>query len=100
MKRVAEAASIETQHLGGVPAFLAEPGSEAVALALALTGANSASAVSYATEAGLFEETGCSTVICGPGDIEQAHAADESSRSPQLEACMAFLARLAERLGT
>ena len=90
MKRVADTASIETQHLGGVPAFLAEPGSEAVALALALTGANSASAVSYATEAGLFEEAGCSTVICGPGDIEQAHAADEFVTVAQLDACMAF----------
>ena len=98
MKRVADTASIETQHLGGVPAFLAEPGSEAVALALALTGANSASAVSYATEAGLFEEAGCSTVICGPGDIEQAHAADEFVTVAQLDACMAFLKKLAERL--
>ena len=83
-----------------VPAFLAEPGSEAVALALALTGANSASAVSYATEAGLFEEAGCSTVICGPGDIEQAHAADEFVTVAQLDACMAFLAKLAERLSS
>jgi acetylornithine deacetylase len=100
MKRVADTASIETQHLGDVPAFLAEPGSEAVALALALTGANSASAVSYATEAGLFEEAGCSTVICGPGDIEQAHAADEFVTVAQLDACMTFLAKLAQRLGT
>jgi acetylornithine deacetylase len=100
MKRVADTASIETQHLGDVPAFLAEPGSEAVALALALTGANSPSAVSYATEAGLFEEAGCSTVICGPGDIEQAHAADEFVTVAQLDACMTFLAKLAQRLGT
>ena len=100
MKRVADTASIETQHLGGVPAFLAEPGSEAVALALALTGANSASAVSYATEAGLFEEAGCSTVICGPGDIEQAHAADEFVTVAQLDACTAFLKRLAERMSS
>ena len=40
MRPVAPAASIETSHKGGVPAFLAKPGSEAVALALALTGAN------------------------------------------------------------
>ena len=98
MRRVADAASIETQHLGSVPAFLAEPRSEAVALALALTGANSTSAVSYATEAGLFEEVGCPTVICGPGDIEQAHAADEFVTVAQLDACMAFLAKLAAQI--
>jgi acetylornithine deacetylase len=98
MRRVTESAAIETQHLGSVPAFLAKPGSDAVALALALTGANATSAVSYATEAGLFEEAGCPTVICGPGDIAQAHAADEFVPVAQLDACMAFLAKLAERL--
>jgi len=98
MRRVAPAASIETLHQGSVPAFLAKPGSEAVALAMALTGANSTSTVSYGTEAGLFEEAGCPAVICGPGDIAQAHAADEFVTVVQLDACMAFLARLADRL--
>jgi acetylornithine deacetylase len=98
MRAVAPAAGIETSHEGGVPAFLAKPDSEAVALALALTGANATHAVSYATEAGLFEEAGCPTVICGPGDIEQAHAADEFVTLAQLEACMAFLAKLADQL--
>jgi acetylornithine deacetylase len=77
MQGVAPTASIETQHMGSVPAFLAKPGSEAVTLALALTGASATSTVPYGTEAGLFEEAGCPTVICGPGDIEQAHTADE-----------------------
>ncbi len=98
MKRIAPGAAIETTHLGSVPAFAAKPGSEAVALALALTGANAPRAVSYATEAGLFEEAGCPTVICGPGDIEQAHAADEFVSHEQLEACMTFLAKLADRM--
>jgi acetylornithine deacetylase len=92
-------AAIETSHLGSVPAFLAEPGSAAVALARSLTGANTTSTVSYGTEAGLFEAAGCPTAICGPGDIVQAHAADEFVAAAQLEACMAFLAKLAERLG-
>lgn len=98
MRRTAPAASIETSHLGSVPAFLAKPGSAAIALALSLTGANSTRAVSYGTEAGLFEQAGCPTVICGPGDIEQAHAADEFVTMAQLEACMTFLAKLAERM--
>lgn len=100
MRRVTQAASIETLHQGSVPAFLAKPCSDAVTLALALTGANSTSAVSYATEAGLFEEAGCPTVICGPGDIEQAHAPDEFVTIAQLDACMTFLAKLAERLSS
>jgi len=98
MRRVAPAASIDTLHQGSVPAFLAKPGSEAVALAMALTGADSTSTVSYGTEAGLFEEAGCLAVICGPGDIAQAHAADEFVTVAQLEACMAFLAKFADTL--
>jgi acetylornithine deacetylase len=100
MRRVAPTASIETQHRGSAPAFLAKPGSEAVALALALTGANATSTVSYGTEAGLFEEAGCPTVICGPGDIEQAHVADEFVVTAQLDACMAFLSKLAKKLSS
>jgi acetylornithine deacetylase len=100
MQGVAPTASIETQHMGSVPAFLAKPGSEAVTLALALTGASATSTVPYGTEAGLFEEAGCPTVICGPGDIEQAHTADEFVATAQLYACIAFLTKLAEKLSS
>jgi acetylornithine deacetylase len=98
MRRVAQAASIDTQPQGSVPAFLAKHGSEAVAVALALTGTNSTGTVSYGTEAGLFQDAGCPTAICGPGDIAQAHAADEFVAAAQLDACMAFLAKLADSL--
>jgi acetylornithine deacetylase len=99
MQRNGLPAAIDTTHLGSVPAFVAKPGSEAVGLARSLTGANATSTVSYGTEAGLFEEAGCPTVICGPGNIAQAHAADEFVAEAQLEACMAFLAKLADRIG-
>ena len=98
MRGIAADTGIETTHEGSVPPFLAKPNSGAVALALALTGANTTQAVSYGTEAGLFEQAGCPTVICGPGDIEQAHAADEFVSLAQLEACMTFLAKLADGL--
>jgi acetylornithine deacetylase len=98
MKKVTPNADITTLCEGSVPAFHAKPGSEAVALALRLTGANDIRAVSYGTEAGLFEEAGCLAVICGPGDIEQAHAADEYVEVPQLQACLTFLDKLAAEL--
>lgn len=98
MRTIAPDAGIETTHHGSVPAFAARPDSEAVTLALALTGSNAVNAVSYGTEAGLFEEAGVPTVICGPGDIEQAHAADEFIEVAEIEACLAFLAKLAARL--
>jgi acetylornithine deacetylase len=99
MKQVTAEAEIETKNLNSVPAFVAGSASEAVALALRLTGAKATRAVSYATEAGLFEQAGCPSVICGPGDIAQAHAADEYVSIGQIEACLALLAGLAQELG-
>jgi acetylornithine deacetylase len=100
MRQVTKETGIETEAEGSVPAFVATRGSEAVALALALTGSDTTHAVSYTTEAGLFEQAGCPAVICGPGDIAQAHAADEYVSVAQVDACMAFLAGLADRLST
>ena len=77
MRKVAKDAAIETKSQTSVPAFVAAPQSGAVALALALTGANRTGTVSYATEAGLFETAGNPAVVCGPGDIAQAHTHDE-----------------------
>ena len=52
--------------------------------------------VSYGTEAGLFRKLGIPTVICGPGDIAQAHTPDEYIELAQLARCERFLERLAE----
>ena len=46
----------------------------------------------------MFELAGCPAAICGPGDIAQAHAADEYVSLEQLEACVAFLDGLAQEL--
>lgn len=100
MRHVTKEAAIDTANEGSVPAFVARPGSEAVALALALTGRDRTEAVSYTTEAGLFEEADVPAVICGPGNIAQAHAADEYVSVTQLEACLVFLDGLAARLST
>ena len=64
----------------------------------AVLAADRTKAVSFTTEAGLFEEAGVPAVICGPGNIADAHAADEYVPVAQLEACLAFLDGLAGRL--
>jgi acetylornithine deacetylase len=96
MRRVAPEAGIDIAIANQVPPFSAGSASEAVALALNLAGQNETHAVSYATEAGLFQEAGSPAVVIGPGDIAQAHAADEWIASEQIDKCMAFLARLGE----
>ncbi|MEX2453823.1 MAG: M20/M25/M40 family metallo-hydrolase [Rhodospirillaceae bacterium] len=46
------------------------------------------------TEASLFARAGLPAVVCGPGDIAQAHQPDEFVALSQLESCLAFLERL------
>ncbi len=94
MRRVAPESGIDISVANQVPPFAAGTNSEAVALALRLAGHNETHAVSYATEAGLFQEAGSPSVVIGPGDIAQAHAADEFIAKDQLDKCMAFLDRL------
>ena len=56
-----------------------------------LTGDNSRQVVSFGTEAGLFQEIGISTVVCGPGSIEQAHKIDEFIVLDELKKCLDLL---------
>jgi acetylornithine deacetylase len=50
--------------------------------------------VAYATEAGLFQSAGIPSIVCGPGNIEQAHKANEFVELHQLAACESFLRKL------
>ncbi|MBP1183218.1 acetylornithine deacetylase [Methylobacterium sp. PvR107] len=68
---------IETLEEVDIPGLAPEPGSEAERLCLRLAGHNRTIAVPYATEAGQFQAAGIPTVVCGPGDIAQAHQPDE-----------------------
>ena len=64
--------------------------------ALELSDHSTVGKVSYGTEAGLFQQMGVPTVICGPGDIAQAHRPDEFVTFEQLARCEAFVARIVE----
>ena len=81
------------------PALALEANGAAEAFARRLAGDNGpARAVSYAAEAGQFQAAGFSTVICGPGSIDQAHQADEYVELVQMQRGAAFMARLVESL--
>ncbi|WP_054285775.1 acetylornithine deacetylase [Gulbenkiania mobilis] len=98
MQAVAPEAGIRFEPLVHCPAFEAEEGSAVLKYLEALGGATSGQAVAYATEAGLFQEAGMPAVVLGPGSIRQAHRPDEYIEIAQLEACVDWLGRLAERL--
>ena len=90
-------AGFETHVQAAYPGLAHDPHSPAVQMACALTGSNMVHAVSYGTEAGLFQASGIPAVVCGPGSIHQAHRADEYVAVSEIEACMAFLRKLAAR---
>lgn len=52
--------------------------------------------VCYGTEAGLFQKMGVPSVICGPGDIAEAHRPNEYVALEQLAQCEAFMNRILE----
>lgn len=96
MKAVAPESEIAIERVNDVPAFTADHTSDIIPLVLKLAEQNDTFAVSYATEAGLFQDAGVSSVVCGPGDIAQAHTANEWLAEDQLIACDRFLDRLAD----
>lgn len=56
--------------------------------------------VTYGTEAGQFARGGIPAVVCGPGDIAQAHTADEWIELDQILDCEAFVDALAQQLAS
>jgi len=94
MRAVHGQAQIVTHRRAHVPALRPEEGSAAESLVLQLAERNRAEAVSYGTEAGLFQLADVPTVVCGPGSILQAHKPDEFVTLAQLDACEAFMRRL------
>ncbi len=98
MQAVHPAASITTEVIGEIDGLAPMPANAARDLLLDLTGANTTDLVAFGTEAGLFQSLGMDVVVCGPGDIAQAHKPDEFLALDQLDACLALFDRLAPRL--
>jgi acetylornithine deacetylase len=95
MRAVAPEATIERLTIGEVAGLQPMPENAARDLVFALTGRNASGLVPFSTEAGLFQSLGTHVVVCGPGDIAQAHTADEFIARAELARC----AELLERLG-
>jgi acetylornithine deacetylase len=98
MREIAPEADIVTELKANVPALRPEDSGEAEMLVRAITGQNTAHAVSYAAEAGQFQQAGFSTVICGPGSIGVAHQPNEYIDISQVTAAEKFMSRLIDRL--
>jgi acetylornithine deacetylase len=89
---------IEVSKKFNVPGLVPEQEGAAETLVRAITGDNGSHVVSYGTEAGQFQEAGYSAVICGPGDIAQAHQPNEFITVAQFNAGHDFMQKLLGRL--
>jgi acetylornithine deacetylase len=89
---------VRVTKLTDVPPLGPSEDNAAESLARALTGDNAMRAVSYATEAGQFHQAGMSSVICGPGSIEQAHKPNEFIAIDQLKQGVEIFEKLIARL--
>lgn len=88
------AAGVEFTVLSSSPGLDGPTDSEIFGLATAWGGVPSADKVTYGTEAGLFANAGIPTVVCGPGDIAQAHSPDEFIDVEQIALCEDFIDRV------
>ncbi|GLS40026.1 acetylornithine deacetylase [Mesorhizobium tianshanense] len=86
---------IEWTPMSAYPALSLPQDAALAGLLRELTGEVPLAAVSYGTEAGLYQAAGFDAIICGPGDIDRAHKPDEYILTSELAACQ----RLIEALG-
>lgn len=97
------AAQAKAQELGlkfqrghqGPPMWI-DPDSDAVRLMCELSGTETAQTVCYATDGGEFSELE-KRVVCGPGDIAQAHTSDEWLDLDQLNRGIELYHRVLQR---
>lgn len=91
MQAIAPDTGITLEITSFTPPLAPEREGAAEALARRLTGDNGSHVVAYGTEGGLFQGQGWSTVVCGPGNIAQAHQPDEFITVAQLDAGAGFV---------
>jgi acetylornithine deacetylase len=96
MHAVDEKSGIDLEWLSQTAGLAAAESDAIVQWAMQLSRNARVGKVSYGTEAGLFQKMGVPSVICGPGDIAQAHSANEFVTLEQLAQCEKFMDRILE----
>ena len=82
---------VKHELLAAVPGLGTADDAPLIHLAHEWLGTNDApQKVTYGTEAGQFQRAGVQSIICGPGDIAQAHSPNEWIELEQLSECESF----------
>ena len=96
MQKVDDKSSIDLEWASHTVGLAAAETDAIVQWAMQLSRNSTVGKVSYGTEAGLFQKMGVPTVICGPGDIAEAHRPNEFVALDQLAQCESFMDRILE----
>ncbi|QFT97157.1 Acetylornithine deacetylase [Roseovarius sp. THAF8] len=93
----ADTAGVEATWLSTYPPLALEAGDPLAGMMAEVSGRTPVAAVSFGTEAGLFQQAGIPSIICGPGDMARAHRPEEYLTVAELEACHAMILSFARR---
>ncbi|TIQ29660.1 MAG: acetylornithine deacetylase [Mesorhizobium sp.] len=88
---------VEWTPISAYPALSLSHDAALAVLLRELTGEAPLAAVSYGTEAGLYQAAGFDAIICGPGDIGRAHKPDEYVLASEVAACQRMIEALGAR---
>ncbi len=101
MQAVAAETGITHKLNSVLPGFATDADSEIAQLCFRCADVDASSGagkVSFGTEAALFHQVGVPTIVCGPGNIAQAHQPNEWVTLEQLAWCERFMRRLADEV--
>ena len=99
MREISRDSGIDIECVNDMPSLDLGADEEVVTFVKALAGRNDHAKVAFGTEAGLFQKrAGIPAVVCGPGDINQAHKPNEFIEISQIEECETFMVRLMDRV--
>ncbi len=98
MKSIYDEANILTTQIAHVPPLKSTGNLKIENLIMKLAKSNTIKTVSYGTEGGIFQKKDIPTVVCGPGNIEQAHKANEFIELSEIDKCEKFLSQLLDFL--
>lgn len=97
MQKIHSDTGITLEIIADVPGLRPEEGGAAEQFVRSITGDNGQHVVAYGTEGGQFQDGGFSTIVCGPGSIEQAHQPNEFIELSEVEACKKFIKNIISR---
>ncbi len=99
MQAIDPATGFDINCYNDMPGLEMDPGEDVVSFVKALAGRNDHAKVAFGTEGGLFNaRADIPTVVCGPGDIAQAHKPNEFITLKQIAKGEEFMRRLVDEV--